>query len=49
MREDVEAEYLPKIRVLEQRLKEKEAFYRGVYEDVHGLKTENTRLKEVSR
>lgn len=47
LREDVEAEWLPKVQALEARAKEKEVFYKALYDSVHGLKSENSRLKEV--
>lgn len=49
LREDVEAEWLPKVQALEARAKEKEIFYKALYDSVHGLKSENSKLKEVSR
>lgn len=48
LREDVEAEWLPKVQVLEARAKEKELFYKTLYDSVHDLKSENSKLKEVS-
>jgi hypothetical protein len=48
LREDVEAEWQPKVQALEARAKEKEIFYKALYDSVHGLKSENSKLKEVS-
>lgn len=48
LREDVEAEWLPKVQALEARAKEKEIFYKALYDSVRGLKSENSKLKEVS-
>jgi centromeric protein E len=48
VREDVEAEWLPKVQALEARAKEKELFYKELFDDVHRLKSENVKLKEVN-
>ncbi len=49
VREDVEAEWRPKVQALEARAKEKDHFYKELYDDVHRMKSENQKLREVSR
>lgn len=49
LREDVEAEWLPKVQKLEARAKERETFYKSLYDSVLELKSQKAQLKEVSR
>jgi hypothetical protein len=49
VREDVEAEWRPKVQALEARAKEKDHFYKELYDDVHRMKSENQKLREVGR
>lgn len=46
VREDVEAEWRPKVQALEARAKEKDHFYKELYDDVHRMKSENQKLRE---
>ncbi|KAJ9113966.1 hypothetical protein QFC19_000162 [Naganishia cerealis] len=48
LREDVEAEWLPKVQKLEARAKERETFYKSLYNSVAELKSQKAQLKEVS-
>ncbi len=48
VREDVEAEYIPRIKSLEDKVREKEQFCRDIYETNFELRADNTRLREVS-
>lgn len=48
LREDVEAEWLPKVQKLEARAKERETFYKSLYDSVLELKSQKAQLKEVS-
>jgi centromeric protein E len=48
LREDVEAEWLPKVQKLEARAKERETFYKSLYNSVLELKSQKAQLKEVS-
>lgn len=48
LREDVEAEWLPKVQKLEARAKERETFYKSLYNSVLELKNQKAQLKEVS-
>jgi hypothetical protein len=47
LREDVEAEWLPKVQKLEARAKERETFYKSLYDSVSELKSQKAQLKEV--
>lgn len=47
LREDVEAEWLPKVQKLEARAKERETFYKSLYDSVAELKSQKAQLKEV--
>ncbi|KAJ9116916.1 hypothetical protein QFC22_004573 [Naganishia vaughanmartiniae] len=46
LREDVEAEWLPKVQKLEARAKERETFYKSLYNSVLELKSQKAQLKE---
>jgi hypothetical protein len=44
LREDVEAEWLPKVQKLEARAKERETFYKSLYDSVLELKRSHSPL-----
>lgn len=48
VREDVEAEWVPKVQALESRAAEKEKFYKDLYDSVHTMKAEISKLRDVS-